>query len=96
MAASPAAASPVAALVTVRDVARTFGRGETAVHALRGVSFDVLVGQLVAVRGRSGCGKTTLLNIVGGLDAPMTAVSSPSATSRSRPCSAWTSMPSPA
>jgi putative ABC transport system ATP-binding protein len=57
-------------LVTVRDVARTFGRGETAVHALRGVSFDVLVGQLVAVRGRSGCGKTTLLNIVGGLDAP--------------------------
>ena len=70
MAASPAAASPVAALVTVRDVARTFGRGETAVHALRGVSFDVLVGQLVAVRGRSGCGKTTLLNIVGGLDAP--------------------------
>jgi len=70
VAASPAAASPVAALVTVRDVARTFGRGETAVHALRGVSFDVLVGQLVAVRGRSGCGKTTLLNIVGGLDAP--------------------------
>ena len=70
MAASPAAASPVAALVTVRDVARTFGRGETAVHALRGVSFDVLVGQLVAVRGRSGCGKTSLLNIVGGLDAP--------------------------
>jgi putative ABC transport system ATP-binding protein len=56
--------------VTVRDVARTFGRGDTAVHALRGVSFDVLVGQLVAVRGRSGCGKTTLLNIVGGLDAP--------------------------
>ena len=70
MAASPAAAPAAAPLVTVRDVARTFGRGETAVHALRGVSFDVLVGQLVAVRGRSGCGKTTLLNIVGGLDAP--------------------------
>jgi putative ABC transport system ATP-binding protein len=70
VAASPAAASPASPLVTVRDVARTFGRGETAVHALRGVSFDVLVGQLVAVRGRSGCGKTTLLNIVGGLDAP--------------------------
>ena len=70
MAASPAAASPVAALVTVRDVARTFGHGATAVHALRGVSFDVPAGQLVAVRGRSGSGKTTLLNIVGGLDAP--------------------------
>jgi ABC-type lipoprotein export system ATPase subunit len=73
MAASPAAASaaPAAApLVTVCDVARTFGRGGAAVHALRGVSFNVPVGQLVAVRGRSGCGKTTLLNIVGGLDAP--------------------------
>jgi len=57
-------------LVTVSDVARTFGRGDTAVRALRGVSFTVGVGQLVAVRGRSGCGKTTLLNIVGGLDAP--------------------------
>ena len=73
MAGSPApspASSPASALVAVRDVARTYGRGATAVHALRGVSFDVLVGQLVAVRGRSGCGKTTLLNIVGGLDAP--------------------------
>jgi len=73
VAASAAAvpAAPVAApLVAVRDVARTFGRGATAVHALQGVSFDVAVGQLVAVRGRSGCGKTTLLNIIGGLDAP--------------------------
>jgi putative ABC transport system ATP-binding protein len=57
-------------LVTVSEVARTFGRGDTAVRALRGVSFTVGAGQLVAVRGRSGCGKTTLLNIVGGLDAP--------------------------
>jgi putative ABC transport system ATP-binding protein len=73
VAASAAAmpAAPVAApLVAVRDVARTFGRGAAAVHALQGVSFDVPVGQLVAVRGRSGCGKTTLLNIIGGLDAP--------------------------
>jgi putative ABC transport system ATP-binding protein len=66
----PAAAPLGAPLVAVCDVARTFGRGATAVHALRGVSFDVGVGQFVAVRGRSGCGKTTLLNIVGGLDAP--------------------------
>jgi putative ABC transport system ATP-binding protein len=64
------AAPPDPALVTVRDVARTYGRGATAVHALRGVSFTVVQGQLVAVRGRSGSGKTTLLNIVGGLDAP--------------------------
>ncbi len=57
-------------LVAVCDVARTFGRGDTAVHALRGVSFTIGDGQLVAVRGRSGSGKTTLLNIVGGLDSP--------------------------
>jgi putative ABC transport system ATP-binding protein len=56
--------------VEVRDVARTYGRGATAVHALRAVSFTVAEGQLVAVRGRSGSGKTTLLNIVGGLDTP--------------------------
>jgi putative ABC transport system ATP-binding protein len=64
------AAPPAPALVTVRDVARTYGRGATAVQALRGVSFTVAEGQLVAVCGRSGSGKTTLLNIVGGLDAP--------------------------
>ncbi len=63
-------APPASALVAVRDVARTYGRGATAVHALRAVSFAVAERQLVAVRGRSGSGKTTLLNIVGGLDAP--------------------------
>ena len=69
MAGSPAA-PPAPALVEARDVARTYGRGATAVHALRAVSFTVAEGQLVAVRGRSGSGKTTLLNIVGGLDTP--------------------------
>jgi putative ABC transport system ATP-binding protein len=70
VAASPAAEPPAGPLVAVCDVARTFGRGATAVHALRGVSFNVAAGQFTVVRGRSGCGKTTLLNIVGGLDAP--------------------------
>jgi putative ABC transport system ATP-binding protein len=67
-----ASAAPETApeLVAVCDVARTFGRGDTAVAALRGVSFTIREGELVAVRGRSGSGKTTLLNIVGGLDAP--------------------------
>ena len=57
-------------LVTASGVARTFGSGETAVPALRDVSFSVGRGQLVVVYGRSGSGKTTLLNIVGGLDSP--------------------------
>jgi putative ABC transport system ATP-binding protein len=63
----PQTAAP---LVAVSEVSRTFGRGDTAVHALRGVSFTIEEGQLVTVCGRSGSGKTTLLNIVGGLDAP--------------------------
>ncbi|MFD9405987.1 ABC transporter ATP-binding protein [Streptomyces sp. NPDC059989] len=57
-------------MVVVDDVHRSFGSGPRAVHALRGVSFEVRRGELTALKGRSGSGKTTLLNLVGGLDAP--------------------------
>ncbi|GAB3837980.1 ABC transporter ATP-binding protein [Dactylosporangium cerinum] len=59
-----------APLLSVRDIHRRFGAGPTAVHALRGVSFDVRAGTMVALVGRSGSGKTTLLNVIGGLDRP--------------------------
>jgi putative ABC transport system ATP-binding protein len=57
-------------IVRVEAVSRTFRRGSEPVHALRGVSFEVSRGELVAVVGRSGSGKTTLLSIMAGLDQP--------------------------
>ncbi len=57
-------------IVVVDDVRHSFGSGAQAVHALRGVSFEVRRGELTALKGRSGSGKTTLLNLVGGLDTP--------------------------
>ena len=50
------------------DVSRIHGRGDTAVHALRGLHLTVSAGELVAVMGPSGSGKSTLLNLAGGLD----------------------------
>jgi putative ABC transport system ATP-binding protein len=62
--------APARPMLTVRGISRIFGSGDTAVHALREVSFDVAPGTMVALVGRSGSGKTTLLNVVGGLDRP--------------------------
>jgi putative ABC transport system ATP-binding protein len=57
-------------MIVVEGLTRTFGSGDTAVHACEDISFTVPRGQLCAVVGRSGSGKTTLLNLIGGLDKP--------------------------
>ena len=62
-------ASP-ATVVAANDLVRRYGEGDTAVHALRGVSLAVERGKLTAVMGPSGSGKSTLMHILAGLDSP--------------------------
>ena len=58
------------AVVHANDLTRTYGEGETAVHALQGVSLDIPQGDLTAIMGPSGSGKSTLMHILAGLDKP--------------------------
>ena len=57
-------------LLEVQSVSKTYGSGETAVHALKNAAFSVPKGEFVAVVGESGSGKSTLLNMIGALDTP--------------------------
>lgn len=57
-------------LLEVKSISKTYGKGETAVHALKEVSFSVPKGEYVAIVGESGSGKSTLLNMIGALDMP--------------------------
>jgi putative ABC transport system ATP-binding protein len=57
-------------IVEIKELKRDFVMGSETVHALRGISFDVEVGEFVTIMGSSGSGKTTLLNILGCLDKP--------------------------
>ena len=58
------------AVLAGRDLVKTYGAGDVAVHALDGVSLTIDRGQLVAVMGPSGSGKSTLMHILAGLDRP--------------------------
>lgn len=55
-------------MLQLKNIVKNYGQGDNVVHALKGVSLDFRESEFVAVLGQSGCGKTTMLNIIGGLD----------------------------
>ena len=55
-------------IISFRDVTREFNTGDGKLEALKAISFDIYEGEFVAILGESGCGKTTILNIMGGMD----------------------------
>ena len=55
-------------MLKLKDIRKDYLSGDSAVHALKGVDLEFRESEFVAILGHSGCGKTTLLNIIGGLD----------------------------
>ncbi len=61
-------------VVSLKDVVRTYVMGDNEVHALRGISFDIMQGEFVSIMGPSGSGKSTCMNMIGCLDRPTSGI----------------------
>lgn len=57
-------------IIVAQNVEKEYHRGREIVHALRDIQLTVKAGEFIVVEGKSGCGKTTLLNVLSGLDRP--------------------------
>jgi putative ABC transport system ATP-binding protein len=64
------ASTPVMTAARARGLTRVYGRGDTAVHALRGIDLELPAGRFTAIMGPSGAGKSTLMQCLAGLDQP--------------------------
>ncbi len=60
--------SEKAPIVTLRNINREFKSGDDKLEALKNINLDIFSGEFVVILGESGCGKTTILNIIGGMD----------------------------
>lgn len=58
----------MSSFISFQDVRKTYTMGEVSIHALDGVSFDIQQGEFVIIAGASGAGKSTILNLLGGMD----------------------------
>ena len=56
-------------LASLRNVTKDFQNGDTVNHVLRGINLDIYRNEFVVILGESGCGKTTMMNIIGGMDS---------------------------
>ena len=56
-------------MIQLRDVTREFVAGDNVIQILKGIDLDIYSGEFLVVLGESGCGKTTMMNIVGGMDS---------------------------
>lgn len=55
-------------ILSLQNVTKTYGSGESAIKILKGVNLEVQEGEFLVILGESGCGKSTMLNIIGGMD----------------------------